>query len=133
MKTFIFLLLLIVSTPVHAQNDSALPEPTQDPHATYRLFRTANIYTFLKLDTRTGQIWQVQWATDDQHRLSTVLSRTILVPVSKGEPQRVFEPGRFTLSPTTNIHTFVLLDTDDGRTWQVQWGDEGHRLILPID
>jgi hypothetical protein len=132
-KRLVLLLVLMSSIRVLAQNDSPLPEPTQDSHATYRLFRTANIYTFLKLDTRTGQIWQVQWATDDQHRLTTVLNRTILVPVIKGEQPRILEPGRFTLSPTSNIHTFVLLDTEDGRTWQVQWGDEGHRLLLPIE
>lgn len=34
-------------------------EPTQNPDAPYRLFNTQNIYTFLKLDTRAGRIWQV--------------------------------------------------------------------------
>jgi hypothetical protein len=28
----------------------------------------------------------------------------------------------FTLEPTKNIWNFILLDTSDGRTWQVQWG-----------
>ena len=28
---------------------------------------------------------------------------------------------RFKLYPTQNIYTFLLLDTINGRTWQVQW------------
>ena len=30
----------------------------------YKLYQTENIYTFLKLDTKTGQIEQVQWSLD---------------------------------------------------------------------
>ena len=32
--------------------------------------------------------------------------------------------GRFTLYPTDNIWTFILLDQVDGNTWQVQWSNE---------
>jgi len=30
-------------------------EPSQNPAAAFRLFKTQNIYTLLKLDTRTGE------------------------------------------------------------------------------
>jgi hypothetical protein len=41
--------------------------------------------------------------------------------------------GRFTLYPTTNIYTFVLLDQDTGDTWHVQWGKPDERFVIHID
>jgi hypothetical protein len=32
-----------------------------------------------------------------------------------------------------NIFNFILLDTYDGRTWQVQWGlNDSDRIVVPI-
>jgi hypothetical protein len=132
MKRVIFFVLLLFPVLAFAQSDSPLPEPTQEPNATYRIFRTENIYTLLKLDTRTGQIWQVQWGMDEDHRFTATLNSTILVPVGTSANPTKLIAGRFTLCPTSNIFTFVLLDTQDGRTWQVQWGDVGKRFILAI-
>lgn len=93
--------------------------------ASYRLFETSNIYTFLKLDTRTGKIWQVQWSADE-NRFTVPLNTNVLVAEGKA--------GRFTLYPTTNIYNFILLDQETGDTWQVQWGiKEDTRLIVPIE
>ena len=39
----------------------------------YTLYKTDNMYTFLKLDTRTGQIWQVHWTIDESKGDSVVL------------------------------------------------------------
>lgn len=81
----------------------------------YRLFSTQNMWTFIKLNTRNGRMWQVQFSTKEENRFATNLSSVSLV--SKEEE----ENDRFTLYPTTNIYTFILLDQIDGRTWQVQW------------
>ena len=44
------------------------------------------------------------------------------------------ENGRFTLYPTKNIYTFILLDQHDGRMWQAQWSIEAdQRFIIPIN
>jgi hypothetical protein len=99
-------------------------EPTQNPDAPYRLFSTLNIYTFLKLDTREGRIWQVQWG-DEDHRFTEPLSVNALASGGRA--------GRFTLYPTTNIYTFVLLDQDTGDTWHVQWGKPDERFVIHID
>jgi hypothetical protein len=88
------------------------------------MFRSQNIYTLLKLDTRSGQVWQVQWGTEDGYRWVQPIN---LKPLADGG-----KVGLFTLYPTQNIYTFILLDQDDGRTWQVQWGKEGERFIVPI-
>ena len=100
-------------------------EPTQNPNAPYRLFNTQNIFTFLKLDTRSGKIWQLQWGMK--------LSSQFIVPINIEalSPNKV--PGRFTLYPTSNTYIFILLDQRTGDSWQVQWSmEEENRFILPI-
>jgi hypothetical protein len=132
MYRIVLLALCLISIPAAALDDFPLPEPTQNPDAAFRIFRTQNIFMLLKLDTRTGQIWQVQWGNDDDHRFTAVINRTVLIPAGTVEHPTLLKPGRFTLSPTWNIHTFILLDEKDGRTWQVEWGDATHRFILAI-
>jgi hypothetical protein len=133
MRRLSAILLLAVFVASAFADDSAVPEPTQNPDAPYRLFRTQNIYTLLKLDTRTGQVWQVRWGTDDDHRVTLPINRTILLTAAMIEHSTILKPGRFTLTPTENIYTFMLLDQQDGRTWQIQWGDEKHRLIVAVE
>jgi len=99
-------------------------QPTQNPDAPYRLFNTLNIYTFLKLDTREGQIWQVQWGDKDH---------TFIVPLNPKALASGGKAGRFTLYPTENIYTFILLDQETGDAWHVQWGETGERLIVHIE
>lgn len=94
----------------------------------YRLFPTQNIWTFLKLNTRNGKLWQVQWSTEANNRFETNLSLTPLVD-TQGEVNE-----RFTLYPTQNVFTFILLDQLEGRMWQVQWSTEAeNRGIIPIE
>ena len=84
------------------------------------------MYTFIKLNTRNGQMWQVQWGTESKYRFETTLSD--ISRVNKDEEKN----GRFFLYPTTNIYNFILLDQIDGRAWQVQWGKEDERLVIRI-
>ena len=99
-------------------------EPTQNPAVPYRLFITKNVYTLLKLDTRSGQLWQVQWG-DRDHRFTDILNSIALASDGK--------PGRFTLYPTSNMYTFILLDQEKGDAWHVQWGKADERFVVPID
>jgi len=115
------MLLLFASL---ALGQEVRPEPTQNPDAPYRLFSTRNIYTFLKLDTRDGRIWQVQWG-EKSRRFTDPLN---LKPLTAGG-----KAGRFTLYPTTNIYTFVLLDQETGDAWHVQWGGPDNRFVEHID
>jgi hypothetical protein len=127
----VLLAVFLFTICAHAQSDSTLPEPTQNPDAAYRLFRTRNVYTLLKLDTRTGQLSQVQWG-EEGDRFTEVINQAVLVPIGTATRPTALKPGRFTLCPTPNIYTFLLLDQEDGRTWQVQWGDSKHRFIVAI-
>lgn len=114
--------LLLVTTAAVAGEPSL--EPTQNPTVPYRVFATQNIYTLLKLDTRVGLIWQVQWGEEGE-RFTLPINFKELVPGGK--------PGRFTLYPTRNIYTFILLDQETGNTWHVQWGISGSRFVQPIN
>lgn len=94
----------------------------------YRLFPTQNNWTFIKLNTRNGQMWQVQFDVEGDNRFETYLSILPLVDKEKEVDDR------FTLYPTQNIWTFILIDQHDGRTWQVQWSMEPeYRGIFPIE
>ena len=84
----------------------------------FQLFKTQNTWTFLKLNTLTGQIWQVQYSVESsQYRFETELNNRILISENYDEPIC----GRFTLYATDNMYNFILLDQIDGRCWQVQW------------
>lgn len=96
-------------------------------NARFKLFPTENIWTFLKLDTRNGRIWQVQYSLKDDYRGEVELNMRELVSGNAAEN------GRFTLYPTTNMYNFILLDQIDGKMWQVQWSiDEENRCIIPM-
>ena len=100
-----------------------------DTIACYKLYPTKNMWTFLKLDTRNGRIWQVQWNFEDEKRFESPLSTIVLA-----ENQEKSECKRFELYSTDNIFNFVMLDKKTGKTYQVQWSlDKEKRLIVPIN
>jgi hypothetical protein len=86
------------------------------------------MYTFLELNTATGQIWIVQWNIEDDKRFRYELDTN--VRISKEDDPIC---GRFSLHSTDNIYNFILLDNINGNCWQVQWNfDEDKRFVLPI-
>ncbi|MBB1643876.1 hypothetical protein [Sphingobacterium sp. UME9] len=130
MKTrFITLFLLLYIAKSFAQNTSSPPIQINSTDSTvaYKLFPTQNMFTFIKLNTRNGQMWQVQWDTSGKNRSVSTLSDISLV--DKDEEKN----GRFFLYPTTNIFNFILLDQIDGRMWQVSWGREKDKKVLLIE
>jgi hypothetical protein len=94
----------------------------------FRLFPTQNMWNFIKLDTRNGKMWQVQYSMKKDSRFETHLNLRSLVHKEK----EVI--NRFTLYSTQNIYTFILLDQIDGKAWQVQWSIEPeNRAVIPIE
>ena len=92
----------------------------------YELYPTQNIYTFLKLNTKTGQITQLQYSINSDDRFEVIINDFSLNV--DGSPS---EEGRFKLYPTQNIYNFLLLDTLTGKVWQVQWSTkESNRGII---
>ena len=122
-------LCLMSFVPTKAQISTSNTKTTvasPDSNVNFRLFQTNNRWTFLKLDTRTGEIKHVQYSTDGeamQYDLNNI-------PLAEGEDAK---PGRFFLYPTENTFNFILLDQIDGRVWQVQWNiDRDKRGIWQI-
>lgn len=110
-----------------SQSNTKQTTASPDNKVNFRLFQTNNRWTFLKLDTRNGEIMQVQYDMGDnamQYPLN-------LKPLAYGDDAK---PGRFFLYPTENTFNFLLLDQVDGRVWQVQWNFEANkRGIWKID
>lgn len=129
MKKFFLTLIFALSTMLtFAQGKPNIPNQniSTDSNVVYRLFATDNSYNFIKLNTRNGQMWQVQWSLND-NQFEYVLSS--ISRVSETEEKN----GRFFLYPTTNTYNFILLDQIDGRAWQVQWNfEEEKRMVVRI-
>jgi len=128
----LILCISISSGYATAQSNESIQLPSSERVSSnqeyFRLYPTENIYTFLKLDTRDGTIFQVQWSMEEATRFETFLN---ILPLVEEEEQVA---NRFTLVPTQNRWTFMLLDQINGKTWQVQWSTEySERLILPIN
>lgn len=130
MKRLLFTFLMVIMAAYVIAQESTYPLVyPPSPDARYRLYPTQNIYMFLRLDTKTGQINQVQWSTKgSEYRFTSTLSYADL---TYGDTTATV--GRFTLYPTTNVYNFLLIDQKDGRTWQVQWSHEPeNRLVTRI-
>lgn len=107
-KVLITLLLLISTLCVNAQM--------------YRMYSTRNYHNQLRLNTANGSVQQIQ---DDGQKW------TIVPEIIKGATCE----NRFQLFETRNMWTFILLDTFDGRLWQVQYSVEGteYMMYVPIN
>ena len=123
-KVFLALSLFCGALNSTAAEPATIVAPTTSIATNFVLYPTFNIYTFLKLDTRNGRIWQVQYSLDADE-FEVKLNSIALTTDDKA--------GRFALYPTSNNWTFLLLDTEDGRVWHIQWSqDPTKRGILPI-
>ena len=61
-KKFCIVFCIFLGIATFAIAEAPFSEPTQSTDVRYRLFPTQNMWTFLKLDTMTGKIWQVQFS-----------------------------------------------------------------------
>ena len=84
------------------------------------------MWTFLKLDTRTGKVWQLQYSVNSDNYGEVVVSD---LDLTYGENDKA---GRFELYPTQNMYNFILLDTDKGYTFQVQWHPDVDKRIITL-
>lgn len=124
---FIFLFAFVSCQNENNQSKTPTKQEIRE-NVRYKLFPTENIWTFLKLDTRNGKIWQVQYSINDNYRGEVKLNDKALISSD------IEENGRFTLYPTKNMYNFILLDQTDGKMWQVQWSiEEDNRVIIPVE
>ncbi|WP_337965480.1 hypothetical protein [uncultured Flavobacterium sp.] len=91
----------------------------------YQLFPTENYWTFIKLDTRNGKMWQVHFTiSEDGYEGELVLNADSLVLTTEEVS------GRFILYPTKNTYNFLLLDQMNGKTYQVQWNSAKEKRFV---
>lgn len=92
----------------------------------YVTYPTDNMCTVLKLDTSRGTVSQVHIGVGKDGLPGEFYINAI--PLTDAP-----ENGRFALQKTGNMYNFLLLDTVDGRVWQIQWSfNETNRMIFQI-
>ena len=128
-----YLLLLLIGSfclfSCKKEDPNIVYKTAVQENVVFKLFPTTNMWNFIKLDTRNGKMWQVQYSVKDEdgYRGEVILNDKSFLPNGNGNN------GRFTLIPTQNMYNFILLDQQNGKTWQVQWSfEEDHRFVIPI-
>ena len=133
MKTVLFTLTIVLFTSVSFGQTQTNPTNTVQQkkvsdNSIYQLFPTKNYWTFIKLDTRNGKMWQVHFSIEDVKNTGELILNSLSL-VDKEEEMN----GRFTLYPTENMYNFLLLDQISGIVVQVQWSlDAKKRGIVSI-
>ncbi|WP_051416930.1 hypothetical protein [Sediminibacterium salmoneum] len=130
-KAFLsFSLLFVIALTNYAQADirpSTFQLGQNQKTVPYRIFQTQSAKVCIKLDTRTGQMWQIHFGQDNSQRFINNLNEQPLVK------NTLDGNDRFTLIPTQLFFTFILLDHITGKTWQVDWSDDPQiRNVNPI-
>lgn len=93
----------------------------------YKLYPTTNMWTFIKLDTRNGRLWQVQFDVSGNNRFEVSINSTDLTYIER-------KVSRFELYPTQNMYNFLLLDKLTGNIWQAQWSTKSeNRGIVRVN
>lgn len=129
MKTKLFTLAFLLITSYSFTQSNLTLQKSVSENSVYKLFPTQNYWTFIKLDTRNGKMWQVHFSVEeDVTNGEVVLNSESLVSITDESN------GRFTLYPTENIYNFLLLDQKIGLVYQVQWSmDKDYRGIVLIN
>ncbi len=134
MKTTIYMIIIVALSTMttFAQTQANKNEATIKKQIVeipvYQLFSTQNNWTFIKLDTRNGKMWQVQFGVDGENSRGERILNSIGLVSEENEVK-----GRFTIYPTQNFYNFLLLDQIDGDVYQVQWStNEDYRAVVRI-
>ena len=121
-KKWTFTLIIVLYSCVnhtYASSPSDSTKPWIPDIPVWKLIPTQNRWMFLKLNTKTGQIHEVQYSMEDETRFDQLHSFGVI----KDSELKGDEPtNRFDLVPTKNIYTFLLVDQIYGDVWQIQWG-----------
>lgn len=109
---FLALFAVVLSAQEQAQSGVIAKQQIVNDNFVYRLFHTGETVdpdVFIKLNTRNGQMWQVEYTlSNDYSRVETVLNGNPLIDKEEEEN------GRSILYPTQNTWTFMSLDQVGG-------------------
>ncbi len=124
--TWLFILFATISF-AQSQNkqDTTVQQKQVSENTIYKLYPTDNYWTFIKLDTRNGKMWQVHFAiTKEGYQGELILNSDSLLWLEEEIN------GRFTLHRTNNMYNFILLDQMSGKTYQVQWNNDQEKRFV---
>ncbi len=124
MKKLLVIVLMCLSFSLSAQNDKQ-SKSIEVPR--YKIYPTENMLNSLKLDTATGRIWIVQIGVGDADAMTGKLNDESLIMNTEE-----IRAGRFELYPTKNMYNFIMLDTEKGHTYQVQWHTDPDKRIVNL-
>lgn len=101
-NTLLLICSILTSISAHAQ--------------TYKFYKTDNIHNQLRLNTKTGEVTQVQndGQTFSVHEATTPNNEKV---------------NRYMLYKTKNMWTFILLDQFSGKLWQCQFSAKSTEYI----
>ena len=106
----------------------------------YKVYPTENKEVSLKLDSATGEVWQVEIGVETGEEIASKIDFISNKTVSTFEKVtdfsdvmknfRVAQNGRFELFPTNSIYEFLMVDTILGTTYQVQWHNQQEKRLI---
>lgn len=85
----------------------------------YKLYKTDNMWTFIRLETATGRLSQIHYSVGNENQRGVLSINDLNLGAIYGSGDNYF--GRFELYKTENMYNFILLDTESGAVWQAQW------------
>lgn len=103
-----------------------------DAAGRFRLYETQNMWTFIMLDTYTGKNWQVQFSVKGEDYMFAVPINRYSLAFPTRDSKWI---ERFQMFATQNMWTFILLDSYNGKLWQVQYSsqDLDNLMCIPIN
>lgn len=116
--TLVITLLMTISLFSQIQTEKhldVLDQRNENYIRTYRIFPTKDSRYFIKLNTQTGQMWQIEFNLRKSNQLEIPLNSKLLIEKEKEVD------NRFTLCNTQNSWNFLLLDNINGKIWQIDW------------
>ncbi len=119
MKNLLLAFLIAVLTACQAE-EAEHTEQDKVASNRYELYKTENVYTQLLLDTRTGRVWQTQYALTGKQFEGAIAIPNYLLAEENGPN------GRFSLLSTGNMFTFLLFDKTNGSLQHCQFSLDTH-------
>ena len=106
-------------------------EISGDKESRFCLYETQNMWTFIMLDTYTGKNWQVQFSVKGEDYMFAAPINIFSLAYPEATSNWT---NRFQMFATQNMWTFILLDSYNGRLWQVQYStqDLDNLFCIPI-
>ena len=78
MKKTTLLFILFLTGLMACSTPEDKPKQQSNAAPAFQLFPTTNMWTFIKLDTRNGRMWQVQYDIQGDDRMEVVLNENYL-------------------------------------------------------